>query len=275
MTASSTYLKKIRFNVSKKINTAFIGQYRSAFKGNGLLFDTIREYQMGDDVKNIDWKVSARMNHLYVKQYQEERELNIVVMIDFSGSMDFGSQRTKKDVLMELSALLLFLAEYTNDRVSVLLFTDHVEWYFKPKRGRRYVLKVLNDIIHYKPKNRKTDINGALEYLIKVTKKRSVVFMISDFIDQAYETQLKRVVRKHDFIPVVISDPQESRLSFFGLASFYDLESDKVLYATETRREDLNLKQYGLEPLNLSTDRVVEHDVLEFFKKRNRKRLHR
>ncbi|HRX16243.1 MAG TPA: DUF58 domain-containing protein [Spirochaetota bacterium] len=271
---SSSYLKKIRFSISKKINTAFIGQYRSAFRGNGLLFDAIREYQPGDDVKNIDWKVSARMRNLFVKQYQEERELNIVIMIDMSGSMDFGSTRTKKDVLMEFTALLLFLAEYTNDRVSVLLFTDEVEWFFRAKRCRRYVLKVLNDIIHFKPKNKKTGINEALDFLSKVTRKRSVVFMISDFIDNAYDTQLKRVVRKHDFIPVSVSDPQESSLSFFGLASFYDLETDKVIYATETSYNDVNLKQYGVEPLKLSTDSSVEHDVLEYFKKRNKKRLH-
>lgn len=274
-TTSASYLKKLRFSISKKINSAFIGQYKSAFKGNGLLFDAVREYQYGDEIKNIDWKVSARMNHPFVKQYQEERELNILIMIDLSSSMDFGSERSKRDVLMEFMAVILFLAEYTNDRVSVLLFTDQVEWYFRPKRGRRYVLKVLNDIMHYKSSRKKTDIAGALEYASRVVKKRSVVFLISDFLDTGFYTILTRFSRKHDLIPVSISDPLERKFSFFGLTSLYDMEEDEVVFSTESSMDELAaLADFPGDVLGLSTDLSIEHSVLEFFKKRNKKRLH-
>ncbi|MFW6365699.1 MAG: DUF58 domain-containing protein [Spirochaetota bacterium] len=271
---SSSYLRKLKLTFSRKVNTAFIGQYKSAFRGNGLLFDTIREYEYGDDIKNLDWKVSARMNHLYVKQYQEERELNIVVMIDFSRSMDFGTGRTKRDVLMELATILLILAEQTRDRVSVIVFTDTVEWYFRPKRGRRYVLKVLNDIMHFKPAAAKTDITSAVEYASRIIKKRSVVFLISDFLDNSYETSLRRFSRKHDLIPVTISDPAEHEIAFFGLASFYDMESGETVFSTKTWHDSTSIAGITGDPLYLSTVEPVDTRLLAYFKKRNRRRLH-
>lgn len=271
---SSSYLRKLKLTFSKKINSAFIGQYKSAFRGNGLAFDTIREYEYGDDMKNIDWKVSARMNHLYIKQYQEERELNIVIMIDFSRSMDFGTGRTKRDVLMELSTILLMLAEQTRDRVSVVVFTDTVEWYFRPKRGRRYVLKVLNDILHYRPRGSGTNLAHAVEYTSRITKKRSIVFLVSDFLDTSFETTLKRFARKHDVIPVRISDPAEHELAFFGLASLYDMESGKTVYSTETYHDTSSIPAVVGDTLRLSTEEPVDTRLLEFFKKRNRRRLH-
>jgi uncharacterized protein (DUF58 family) len=271
---STSYLKKLKLTFSRKINTAFIGQYKSAFRGNGLLFDTIREYEYGDDVKNIDWKVTARMNHVFIKQYEEERELNIVIMIDYSKSMDFGTGRTKRDVLLELATILLILAEQTKDRISVVLFSDEAEWYFRPRRGRRYVLQVLNDILHYTPKSSKTDISKALEYTSRVTKKRSIVFLISDFLDSGYETALKRFSRKHDLIPVRITDPTESNLAFFGLASFYDMESGQTVYATETFTEEWGSTAQVGELLHLTTDEPVDSNLLEYFRKRNRRRLH-
>lgn len=267
-------LKKIKFRISKKLNSRFVGQYRSAFKGNGLQFETVREYQFGDEIKSIDWNVSARMNHPYVKEFIEERELNLVLMIDISASMKFGSARKKSEILMEIVTLLLFLAEQNNDRISVMLFTDKVEWFFTPKKGRKYVLKVVKEILNFKPESRKTDISSAIDFSLSVLKKRSIVFVISDFIDDSYLIKLKRLRRKHDIIPVMITDPLEKKISFFGLTQFYDLENQDVVFST-IPGNPLKSEISGFDVMNLSTSENVENSILKYFEKRNKKRLSR
>ena len=272
--ANDKLLKKIKFRISRKLDSRFVGQYRSAFKGNGLQFETVREYQFGDEIKSIDWNVSARMNHLYVKEFIEERELNIVLMIDISGSMKFGSKRKKNDVLMEIATLLLFLAEQNNDRMSVMLFTDKVEWFFTPKKGRKYVLKVVKEILDFKPESRKTDISAAIDFSLSVLKKRSIVFVISDFIDNSYLIKLKRLRRKHDIIPVMVSDPLEKKFNFLGLTQFYDLENNDMVFSSipgDTLKNEIQ----GFDVMSLSTSESVENSILKYFEKRNKKRLSR
>lgn len=263
---------KIKLNVLRALTTDYIGQYRSAFRGNGLQFDSVREYQYGDEVKSIDWKVSARMNHLYVKQYNEERELNIVVAIDISSSMNFGSVRTKKDVMLELTALLIALAQYNNDRISVLLFSDSVEWFFTPQKGRRFMLKVINDILNHKPVKKGTDISVALDFMKRVIKKRSVVFLVSDFLSDGYIEKMKTLRRRHDIIPVDINDPVEKNLNFFGLTAFYDLETDEMFLSGRPSESEKYFA--GLDVMHITTGFSVEKTVLTYFKMRNKKRSH-
>ena len=170
-------LKKIKILMGKKLNSLFVGEYHSAFKGYGLSFDNVREYQYGDSIRNIDWNVSARMNHLYIKEYIEERELSVVLMVDVSGSFDFGSKRSKRDVMLEIVTLFLYLSQMNNDRVSVLLFSDKVEKFIPPKKGRKFILKVLDEIIMCKPESRKTNLSVAIDFVRRMQKKRSVDFV--------------------------------------------------------------------------------------------------
>ena len=210
-------LKKIRLQPSRKLNTLFMGEYHSAFKGHGLSFDAVREYQYGDDVRSIDWNVSARMRHLFVKEYIEERELSVVLMIDMSGSTEFGSGQRKRDLILEVAALFLNLAQINNDRVSVCLFTDRIERFIRPKKGRKFILKVLDEILKCRPASRKTDISGAIDFIQRVLKKRSIVFIISDFLDpdDSFILKMKLLARKHDIIPVQVSDPLEKEVALF------------------------------------------------------------
>ena len=268
-------LKRVRITSPKKFNTRFAGQYRSAFKGMGILFDCVREYQPGDDVKSIDWNVSARMNHLFVKEYIEERELSIVLMMDISGSMDFGGVQSKRDAMLEAAAVILQCASINGDRVSVVLFSDRVEKFFSPKKGSRYVLKTLNDICEWKPLSRRTDIAAAADVLSKVLKRRSVIFLLSDFMDERYLLAMKRLSKKHEIIPVCTSDPLEKRMKVFGLAAFNDLESGETFFADAVPSSGENVINEGFETLAISTDEPASKAVFEFLRKRNRKKRNR
>ncbi len=269
---ASSLLDKIKIETRKKLNTEFIGNYKSAFKGNGILFDSVREYEYGDDIKAIDWNVSARMDKLYIKEYVEERELNIVLMIDMSNSMNFGGERNKKEVLLEAVTLFLYLAQHNNDSITVVIFTDKAEVFFKPKKGRKFVLKTLNDIISYLPASRKTDIGKAVEFVQRTVKKRSIIFVLSDFLDEDYLLKLKRLRRKHDVIPVRIADDLENNFSFFGLTQFFDMESNEVVYAESIPVLDVN-KLQGFDMINLSTSETIENAVMKYFAKRKKMRV--
>ena len=268
-------LRRIRITSPKKFNTLFAGQYRSAFKGMGLLFDSVREYQPGDDVKSVDWNVSARMNHLYVKEYIEERELSIVLMMDVSGSMDFGSVQAKREAMLEAAAVILQCASLNGDRVSVMLFSDRVEKFFSPKKGSRYVLKVLNDICEWRPLSKKTDISAAAEMLGKLLKRRSIIFLFSDFMDETYLAAMKRLSRRHEIIPVHVADPMESKMKVFGLAGFTDLESGETFFADAMPSEGEKVSSNGFELLSIKTDEPASKTVYEFLRKRNRKKQYR
>jgi len=263
-------LKKIRLETGKKINTMFAGEYRSAFRGYGLSFDSVREYIPGDEVRRIDWNVSARMNHLFIREYIEERELSVVFMVDLSGSTDFGVSRKKKEVILEFLAMMLYLANMNNDRVSVILFSDKVEKFIRPGKGRKYVLKVLDEVIKCSPESRGTDISSAADFMQRVMKKRSVVFVISDFIDTKgdYLLRMRLMSKKHDVIPVHVYDPVEFRMNFFGLTEYLDLESGKT-FLSESIPAKMKLPDTGeFDSIRLRTDQNIEVPILKFFSKR-------
>ncbi len=271
-------LRKIRLETGKKINTMFSGEYRSAFKGYGLSFDSVREYIPGDDVRSIDWNVSARMNHLYIKEYIEERELSVVLVVDVSASTLFGSGRSKRDVVLEFVTFMLHLAQMNNDRISVILFSDRIEKYLKPRKGRKFVLKVLDEILMIKPAGRGTDLPGAIDFFQQVNKKRSIVFVVSDFLTGRHDEvmlKMKILARRHDVIPVQVSDPMEKKMKIFGLAEFFDLETGGS-FLSDSIHENTGLPEItGLESIKLSTDEQIEVPLLKFFTKRNRAALRR
>ncbi len=263
-------LRKIKLRTRRKMNTVFTGEYRTAFKGLGLHFDSVREYQYGDDVRTIDWNVSARMNHLYVKQYSEERELSVVLMVDMSASVEFGSRCSKRELVLDAATLFLYLAQMNNDRISVLLFSDRVEKFIRPRKGDRYILRVLDEMARLEPKGRGTDIGGAIDFLLQVMKKRSVVFLISDFLDEGYLIKLKRLRQKHDLITVMVSDPMEREMNLFGLAEFVDLETGET-FLSDALPESVEMAQLrDMDCIHLSTAGPMEGPVLRYFEKRNR-----
>jgi len=270
-------LKKIRLQPGKKINTLFMGEYHSAFKGHGLSFDSVREYQYGDDIRSIDWNVSARMRNLFVKQYIEERELSVVLMIDMSGSTEFGSGRRKRDLILEVAALFLNLAQINNDRVSACIFTDRVERYIRAKKGRKFILKVLDEILKCRPQSRRTDISGAIDFIQRVLKKRSIIFIISDFLDpdDSFILKMKLLARKHDIIPIQVSDPLEKEARFFGLTEFVDLETGTVFFSDALPEKGNFPVLAEFNAIALSTMESIEIPILKFFEKRNRTRLTR
>ncbi len=270
-------VKKIRLRTGKKLNTMFVGEYHSAFRGYGLSFDTVREYQYGDDFRSVDWNVSARMNHLYIKEYIEERELSVVLMVDVSGSTEFGSGASKRDVILEVATLFLNLAQLNHDRISVVLFSDRVERFIRPRKGRKFMLKVMDEILTCSPASRGTDISGALDFVRRVMKKRSIVFIISDFMDDRGDFQLKMKLlrRKHDIIPVQVMDPLEREMNILGLAEFVDLETGKV-FLSDALPERGNFRELAdFEHILLSTAEPIEVPILKFFEKRNRTKLTR
>jgi len=275
MSQELALLKKIKLLIGKKLNTLFVGEYHSAFKGHGLEFQNVREYQYGDDIKNIDWNVSARLNHLYIKEYIEERELSIVLMIDLSNSLTFGSQKTKKNVMMEVVTLLLYLAQMNNDRVSVLLFSEIAEKYLIPQKGRKFILKVLDEILKYQPQKKGTSLYEGVSFLQKVLKKRSVIFILSDFLDKKenFLLKLRLLSKKHDLIPIQISDPLEKKTSFFGLTEFLDLETGKTFLSDSLPEKGAFPFLQEFNTIYLNTDEPIDKPLLKFFEKRNKTKI--
>jgi len=271
--AEQALFRKLRIRTRRKGDALFAGEYHSAFRGYGLLFDGVREYLYGDDVRTIDWNVSARANHLYVKEYIEERELSVVLAVDTSASIDYGTFRGKRELLMETIVLLLYLARVNNDRVSALLFSDRVENYIPPRKGRGAGFALYEEIARFRPSRRTTDISVATEFLRKVLKKRSVIFVMSDFLDGGdYRTGLRLLSRRHDVVPVVISDPTERSGRSMGLAEFVDMETGRRVL-TETFPSAVpapDLK--GFETIELGTDLPAGGAVLDFLRKRGRAR---
>src|SRR3989338_7336169 len=224
-------IKRIEIRTGRLVNDVFAGEYESVFKGRGMEFHEVREYVQGDDIRSIDWNVTARAGHPYVKKFIEERELTVIIMADMSGSGNFGTRNKMKSELMaEIGAVLSFSAIKNNDKVGLLLFTDRVEKFIPPKKGRPHVLRVIRELLYYKPESRKTSINSALEYLGKVLKKRAVIFLMSDFIDTGYEKLLGILNKRHDIIGISISDPREKDLINIGLVKFEDAETGEILY---------------------------------------------
>ncbi len=281
-------VRRIEIKTKGLVNEVFSGEYHSAFKGRGMEFAEVREYQPGDDIRTIDWNVTARFNHPFVKVFEEERELVVMLLIDMSGSLGFGSgEKRKQRIAAELSSILAFSAMKNNDKVGMILFTDRIERFVPPKKGRSHVLRIIREILSFVPEGKGTDIKSALEYFNGIIKKRSISFLVSDFIDENFDKILKVVSRKHDLIGVVLEDERENSLPKIGLTKFKDLETGEIRYidlSKETVREyfnsvvnqkknDLNrlFRLSGIDSININTKDSYIKPLVQFFKKRESK----
>jgi uncharacterized protein (DUF58 family) len=223
-------IRRIQITTNRLVNESLAGEYHSVFKGRGMEFDEVREYQHGDDIRTIDWNVTSRTGHPFVKRYVEERELTVMLLVDASASGAFGSfEKTKGEVAAEISALLAFSAIKNNDRVGAILFTDRVEKFIPPRRGSKHVLRVIRELLFYRPERQGTRIQQALEHLNLVVRKRAVVFLISDLLDQGFEQPLKAANRKHDVVIIQIVDPRERELPDVGILEVRDAETGEVV----------------------------------------------
>lgn len=212
------------------VNTIFSGEYHSVFKGQGRAFSEVRAYQPGDDVRSIDWNVTARSDEPFVKVYDEERELSVMLLVDASGSGDFGTvDQMKGEVAVEICALLAFSAIQNNDRVGLLIFTDQVEVHVPPKKGKKHVLRVIRELLYFQPTHRRTDLNGVLETLNRLNLRRSVVFLVSDFRARDYERALRVANRKHDIVAIAVRDPREDTLPDVGIVELEDAETGEEM----------------------------------------------
>jgi len=281
-------IKRIEIISRKTARDIFAGEYHSAFKGRGMEFSQVREYQAGDDSRFIDWNVSSRLGRLYVKQFIEERELTIILALDLSASLRFVSAlKSKKEIAAELSALIAFTAMLNNDKVGLLLFSDRVELYIPPQKGRTHLLRLIRDIIEFKPQGRGTSILNALAYLTRLIKKKAVVFLISDFLDDGFASALKIASRKHDLIAIDIADSGELSPPRRGNFFFKDLESHENFSADFGRPElrrgylrnrgeqsrQLNdlFRKYGIDSLAIHSDQDYEKPLFDLFLKRKKK----
>jgi len=284
-------VRRIQVRTDRMVNDVVVGEYRSVFKGRGMEFEEVREYIPGDDIRTIDWNVTARTSTAHVKRYVEEREMTAILLVDMSLSGRFGStQRLKIDLATEISAVLAFSAIKNNDKIGLLLFTDHVEMYIPAKKGKRHVLRVIRELLNFRPVAGGTNVAAALEFLNKVLKRKAVVFLVSDFIDRDFERDLALTRSRHDLIPVRISDPRETMLPDVGLIELEDAETgERVLVDTRRRKirdafarqgqeqtESLTglLRSMGMDTLEVSTDRPYMKDLLGFFRRGERRMKH-
>jgi len=281
-------LKKVRQieiktrGLSKHI---FAGEYHSAFKGRGMSFSEVREYQFGDDVRNIDWNVTARYDKAYIKIYEEERELTVMLLVDISGSQNFGtSERFKKDLITEITAVISFSAIQNNDKVGVIFFTDKIEKFISPQKGKKHILRIIRELIDLKPKSKNTNISEALKYFTNVVKKRTTAFLISDFFDDNFEKALQIAGHKHDIIALHIFDKNEYDMPNIGLIKLQDAETDKEIYVDTARknvRENFRKERKktalfvkhifdknGIDNVRIKTDEDYIKPLLKLFKNR-------
>ena len=264
----------------------FSGEYHSAFKGRGMAFSEVREYQYGDDVRNIDWNVTARLNHPYVKVFEEERELTVMLLVDVSGSHRFGTtSQFKSELIAEIAATLASSAIHNNDKVGVVMFSDRIEKFIPPKKGSSHILRIIRELIGFKPTGHGTDIAEALRYFSNVTKKRSTAFLMSDLYDSGYENALKIAAGKHDLVVLKIDDEREHSLPKMGLVSFEDLETGETrwvdtsskavreAYADYCRHyneeNEALLQKYGIDHVTISTGQDFVKPLIGLFKRRN------
>jgi uncharacterized protein (DUF58 family) len=219
-------VRQIEIKTKGLVNQVFSGEYHSVFKGRGMEFSEVREYQFGDDIRNIDWNVTARFSHPFIKIFEEERELTVILLVDLSGSLLFGTvEKTKQQIAAELSAVLAFSAMKNNDKVGLILFTDKIEKFVPPRKGKTHVLRLVREVLSFEPKGKTTNLKSALEYMNNAIKKKSIVFLISDFMDNGYEKILRIVGKKHDLVGIVINDRREFQLPKIGLVKLTDSET--------------------------------------------------
>jgi uncharacterized protein (DUF58 family) len=288
---SKELAKKIRFiqiYTSKAVNDVLAGEYHSVFKGRGMEFDEVREYAPGDDIRTIDWNVTARTGQPYVKRYVEERELTVLFVVDLSASGSFGTKRQlKNEVAAELCALLAFSAIKNNDKVGLIVFTDEIELYIPPKKGVSHVLRVIRDLLNFEPRRSRTDIKQALDFMGRVTPRRAVVFLVSDFQATGYEKRLRVASRRHDLIAVALKDPRESTLPVAGLIELEDAETgertlvDTSSAAVRRRYEALarerddkraaSFRSMAIDQIPVVTGEDYVRDLVKFFRIRERR----
>jgi len=278
-------VRKIEIKTRGISNQIFTGQYHSAFKGRGMAFSEVREYQYGDDIRNIDWNVSARLSHPYIKIFEEERELVVMLIVDVSGSNEFGTRKQlKEELITEIAAVLAFSAIQNNDKVGVIFFSNKVEKFIPPKKGTSHILRIIRELIDFKPKNRETNISEALRYFTNIMKKRCIAFVFSDFMDKKFENAIKIANKKHDLIAVRIFDERETELPKVGLIKVKNAETGKYKWvdtsSTQTRKNynnwflesDKNLNDLftlnGIDAVNISTDQDYVKPLIQLFKKR-------
>jgi len=281
-------LKKVRqieIKTRGLSNHIFAGEYHSAFKGRGMTFAEVREYQYGDDIRNIDWNVTARFNHPYVKIYEEERELTVMLLIDVSGSREFGTlSKTKQDVITEMAATIAFSTIQNNDKIGVIFFSDKIEKFIPPQKGRKHVLYIIRELLNFEPESKATNIKEALRYFTNAIKKRSTAFLISDFMDDDFKDALTIANRKHDIVALQVYDQLETEIPAVGLIKLVDAEtgssrwvdsSDKrfqMTYKNSWLENQLLLQQLfqkvGVDSVTVKTNEDYVKSLIKLFKLR-------
>ncbi len=278
-------VRKIEIRTRGLSRNIFSGEYHSAFKGKGMAFSEVREYQYGDDIRTIDWNVTSRFNHPYVKVFEEERELTVMLLVDISGSGTFGTHSLlKKDLITELCAVLSFSSLQNNDKIGLIFFSDKIEKFIPPKKGRTHVLRIIRELIEFKPESNGTDLTVALKYALNVIKKRSIVFILSDFLANDFSEPMKIISKKHDTIAVRVYDKREAEFPDMGLITAQDAESGKIFtfdtsvksvrdnYKTWWNRKEemINnlMKKNKIDIINLATNESYITPLINFFKKR-------
>lgn len=278
-------VRKIEIKTRGLSNNIFAGEYHSAFKGRGMTFSEVREYQFGDDIRSIDWNVTARFGHPYIKVFEEERELTVVLLIDVSGSREFGSvMQLKKDIFTEVAATLAFSTIQNNDKIGVIFFSDKIEKFIPPQKGKKHVLHIIRELIDFQPESENTDIAGALRYFTNAIKKSSTAFIISDFIDKNFEKELTIANRKHDVVALQVYDIRETELPDVGMVKLKDAETgERIWVDTSNKRLRTTYKhawgesqlalqksftKSGVDLVSMSTSEDYVRALMKLFKMR-------
>jgi uncharacterized protein (DUF58 family) len=281
-------VRQVEIRTRGLVNQVFSGEYHSVFKGRGMEFSEVREYQFGDDIRNIDWNVTARFGHPFIKIFEEERELTVILAVDLSGSLIFGTvEKTKQQVAAELSAILAFSALKNNDKVGLVLFTDKIEKFVPPRKGRKHVLRIIREVLSFKPEGKSTNIKAALEFLNNTIKKRSIVFFLSDFMDEGYEKILRTIGKKHDLIGIVLNDLREREIPSIGLVKLSDAETGKERWidtsSSKVRKKLKDIKEQmkvnrkrlfltsGIDSVEINTGENYVVPLIHFFKLREKR----
>lgn len=281
-------IRQIQIYTSRAVDASFAGQYESVFKGRGMQFDEVREYTPGDDIRTIDWNVTARTGKPYIKRYVEEREMTVMFAVDLSASGDFGTvNKAKNELAAEFCAVLAFAAAKNNDKVGLLIFTDQIELYIPPKKGISHMLRLVRELLYFKMPKRKTNIGEALDYLGKVIRKKATMFLVSDFIETDFKRPLSLLNKRHDVIAVTVRDKAEITLPGIGLIEFADAESGEIILIDTSSRKFRNqysntaalrfnelknmLRTINVDCISISTDKPYIQDLVRFFHMRHKR----
>lgn len=282
-------VRRIEIKTSKMVNSYFAGSYHSVFKGCGIEFDEVREYATEDDIRAIDWKVSARYNKLYTKRFREERELTVIIMADMSASNNFSSSiKLKKDLIAELTALFAFSAMKNNDKVGLVLFTDGIEKFIPPRKGRNHILRIVRETVDYEPKGVKTDVQNAFIYLNKIQKRHAVIFLLTDLFSDIPKKEVEMAAKKHDIITCIVEDERETEIPKVGIVALSDPETNEMIYLDTNKKsvrktylkkmtdyiekKILFLKQHKIDGIRVSTNSDYTKEVVRFFRNREKRR---